>query len=780
MELNEDMAQVWIEPFNSRELEVLRLLSDGLSNREIAKRLYLAIDTIKWYNKQIFIKLGVNNRTQAAKRAAELKLLEAEQIYLAQGKERVVAGNLPAQISSYVGRKKEIGEIKELLRKNRLVTLTGAGGSGKTRLALQVAEELQGSYPDGIWLVELANIHEASLVIPTIANALNVTSNTDAALGEVLKRNLSRKHLLLLIDNLEHLLDSAPLISELLAAAPQISVLGTSRERLHVYGEQEYPVQPLNLPDSNSSWTSEGLKKVEAIALFIKRAKAVNPNLTLDEEALQHLARICVRLDGLPLAIELCAPMVKVFPLSVIAERIENNLGSIPEGPRDLPIRQQTLMKTLQWSLDLLKENEKRLFERLAIFSGGGTLDAVESICGYRNSGNIGNILAALVNKNLVLAQERRDGEIYFTMLETIRQFNQERLKVKGELDLFSKLHAEYYTRLVERANDEFSTYKHKYWFLRLKVEQDNIRSAVNWALGASDSNLGLRLVTGLSIYWNYYGFSREAIRWHEKALEKSENAEPVIRATAQKSLGSLYTLVNEFERGRSLLNQALQTFRELHDERNEAWTLIYLGFGHIDQSEELQNGIELVNQGFDIFNKLNDLGGMAHALNILGEMYRVQGNLKRAKKCYQECVELTLESGELLREAIQYTNLGMMAYEEKEYLLAEQDIKKGLSILLELDAGYGLSYHIASLAGPSLALGKPLRAARILGASAGGMDSLETVYQLADKSIMDDFSKDTLEALDNEAFMEAFQEGQRMSLQEAVAYALSDSNETE
>jgi non-specific serine/threonine protein kinase len=779
MELNEDMAQVWIEPFNSRELEVLRLLSDGLSNREIAKRLYLAIDTIKWYNKQIFIKLGVNNRTQAANKAAKLKLLESKQIYLTQEKEHVV-GNLPAQISTYVGRKKEIKEIKELLKANRLVVLTGAGGSGKTRLALQVAEELQGSYPDGIWLVELANVRDPSLVVQTVANVLTITESTEATLGEVLKRSLSRKHLLLLIDNLEHLLESATLIGELLAAAPKLSVLGTSRERLHIYGEQEYPVHPLSLPDPNSSRTSAELRNVEAIALFIRRARAAHPEMSLDDEALENIARICVRLDGLPLAIELCAPMVKIFPISVIAERIEKNLDAMPLGSRDLPARQQTLISTIQWSYNLLTGDEKRLFERLAIFNGGGTLAAIEFVCGEGISRNIANLLSALVNKNLVLAQERRDGEIHFGLLETIRHYNRERLIPKGELESLSELHANYFTQLAERARDEFSTPKHKYWFLHLKVEQDNIRSAMKWALQSSDPEIRIRLAPAIYEYWNYYGFARECLRWNKKVLENQEGASPALWALALKATGSLSNHINEFESGKAMLNQALEIFQKLKDERNEAWALTYFGFSHIGQQEDTPLGIEFTKKGFEIFKNLNDLGGMAHALNVLGEMYRTQGDLKNAKRCYQECLYLTQESGEVIREAIQLANLGVIAYEEKEFQLAEKLIKQGLVIFLDLDGRLGMSYHLAGLAGPTLALGKPLRAARILGASAAGLESTKNTFQLADQSLMDQFTNDTNTALDEESFKKAFEEGQRMTIYEAVTYALNNEDLTE
>ena len=351
--MNVFQAQSWGESFSPRELEVLQLIYNGLSNREIAHELYLSIETIKWYNKQMFMKLGVKNRTQAANKAVELNLLNSEQTSPSQEKTSLV-GNLPAQLTSYVGREKEVGEIKGLLKSNRLVVLTGAGGSGKTRLALEVGEESKGEYRDGVWLVELANIRDPSLVLQTIAKVLNLAERSDVSLDEVLKRYLSRRHLLLLIDNLEHLLKCALLIGDLLAAAPQLSVLGTSRERLHIYGEQEYPVHPLNLPDLSSDKISQEFENVESIALFVKRARAVQPTLSLDGEALKELARICIWLDGLPLAIELCAPMVKVFPLEVIAERIEKSLDAIPSGPRDMPARQQTLRSTIRWSYDLL------------------------------------------------------------------------------------------------------------------------------------------------------------------------------------------------------------------------------------------------------------------------------------------------------------------------------------------------------------------------------------------------------------------------------------------
>lgn len=703
----DDITQVWLEPFSSRELEVLRLLSDGLSNREIAERLYLSIDTVKWYNKQVFLKLGVNNRTQAAKKASELKLLESEQMYLTQGKERA-ASNLPAQINSYVGRKREIREIKELLTENRLVTLTGAGGSGKTRLALQVAEELQGKYPDGVWFIELANIREASLVIPTIATVLGTTEKTNTALIEIVKRNLSQKHMLLLIDNLEHLLDSAPLISELLAAAPQLSVLGTSREYLHIYGEQEYTVQPLSLPDPNNSGNFEELIKVEAIALFIQRARAVNPNLTLDEEALQHLTQICVRLDGLPLAIELCAPMVKIFPLSVIAERIQNNLDSIPEGPRDLPARQQMLIKTLQWSRDLLSDDEKHLFERLAIFSGGGTLDAIESICADGISGDIGNLIFELVNKNLLLAQERLDGEIRFGMLETIRQFNQNLLEKENLLESLSRLHAEYYTHLAQKTAPRLSAADQVRWLDMLEVEYDNLRAALDWCQSAKGTEeLGLNLAGSLELFWSIRGYFQEGRERLSAALSRpGAMKQTEARAKALHAEAHLAYMQGDYPLVRERLEESLSIYRGLGSagKHGTATVLITLGDKQTEVGE-YESAAKMMKEALEIMRELQDMKGVARALWQLGACEVRPGNYVQARRYFEEALPLLRQIGDGSNTAIALSGLAEIAIRQGHYEHAVVLEEESLAMRKEMDEPWGIGVSLGNFAWIALRL---------------------------------------------------------------------------
>ncbi|MEJ2758771.1 MAG: hypothetical protein P8046_09860, partial [Anaerolineales bacterium] len=392
-------------------------------------------------------------------------------------------------------------------------------------------------------------------------------------LGKAVKRDLSRKHLLLVIDNLEHLLDAAPLITELLAAVPQLSVLATSREHLHIYGEQEYLVQPLNLPDLNRKWNSEKLKNIESVSLFIERARAVKPSLSLDNETLQYIAQICMRLDGLPLAIELCAPMVKIFPVSVIAERIENNLDAIPGGPRDLPARHQALTKTLQWSTDLLGEVEKRLFERLAIFSGGGTINAVESICGKDISGNISNLLSGLVHKNLVLAKERLDGQIHFSLLETIRQYNQDHLEDQGQLKSLTKYHAEYYAQLAQQAERQLRGPDQVRWLDMLEVEYGNIRAALEWyQITDGMARLGLKFTSSLEFFWVVRGYYQEGRKYLSAALNRPEASErTAARAKALHAEAHLTYIQGDYPLVQKRLEESLSIYRELGSVGNQS-----------------------------------------------------------------------------------------------------------------------------------------------------------------------------------------------------------------
>lgn len=772
--MNAFQAQPWVEKFSTRELEVLQLISNGLSNREIAQELYLSIETVKWYNKQMFMKLGVKNRTQAANKAAELNLLGSEHASPSQEK-TPLAGNLPAQLTSYVGREKEIGEIKELLKNNRLVVLTGAGGSGKTRLALKAGEELKDEYRDGVWLVELANIREPSLVLQAIAGVLNITERTDATLREALKRYLSRRHLLLLIDNLEHLLECAPLIGELLAVGPQLSVIGTSRERLHIYGEQEYPVHPLNLPDSFSDRTTEKLKNVESIALFIKRARAVHPTISLDDEALEDLARICVRLDGLPLAIELCAPMVKVFPLRAIADRIENSLDAIPSGPRDLPARHQTLRGTIQWSFDLLDENEKHLFERLAVFNGGGTLQAVKAICGDGISGNIGNILSALVNKNLVLAQERQDGEIHFSLLETIRQYGRDRLLASEEAEQLADRHTEYFMKLAKQGAVELRGPNQIIWTDRFITLHDNLRAALERVIGTGEVETALQFVRNLHEFWLRHSDFEEGRWWIERAMALP-NAQQFqeLYTEAYNNLSWLSWLQGKTKEARNMAEQSLLLARSQSNKHNTAEALLNLGMMLVFQKDDFARGQAYMEESKDLCQEIHDEWLLARALMDLAVAQFQQNEYNSARSLYSKSFNLFKKLGDIGFQCIVMRLIGDLEAKRNNLTEGVESYRESLTIARAVKSNSQIAYNFWGLARVEKVKGNHTRAVRLYMASKRILEDMGAWSNRDDFELDEEFT--SARALLGEVkFQSVWDTSQNMTMEESIKLALYD-----
>jgi predicted ATPase/DNA-binding CsgD family transcriptional regulator len=765
----------WIDPFSAREIEILSMISSGSSNREIANKLHLSPETVKWYNKQIFSKLGVSSRTEAAAQARKYQLLEAPAPVPTEGQRRPL-NNLPSPLTSFIGREAEIAEIKQLLLEpSRLVVLTGPGGTGKTRLALQVARELVGYYRDGVWLVGLASLNDPSLVANAIAQTLNLNTSGGVNPVEVLKRSLAHKHILLLLDNFEHLQGASPLVSELLANAPQASILVTSREHLHIYGEQEYPVSPLRLPALLGSENPEQLISYDAINLFVQRARAVQPKFSIDGTQASALVQICVRLDGLPLALELAASQVRVYSLPALARRLQDDLGALPSGPRDLPARQRTLQATIEWSYDLLSENERILFARMSVLKGRGILEAIERICFNRLPGDPLKSLTSLLDKNLIYSREGEDGELYFAMLETIREYAAERLIMSGEAEEIYRLHAEYYAGLAEAAQKEIRSARQFYWYRRLEAEQDNLRSALAWSLEGKDNSFGLRIAAALLDYWVYNGLGNEGRRWTDLALEKSIKSPPVLRAGALRTAGQIALILRDFQKGKELQQEALELYRGLGDDDNAAWSLIYLSILNVGDRREYQQGIEMCMEGLSAFQRLGDKPGMIQALNILGEFARLQGDYESAESYYEECFRIAQETGEQMRIAMQYENLSFIAFHQNKYHESRQLITQGLRIILDMKINYGVATFIAGLAGPMAKLGEPERAARLLGASDALLESMCASHQPSDQPEIDLYIALIRSQLGEEAYQQAWQAGREMGFPEAVAFALGE-----
>ncbi len=775
--MEEDNVQPMTDPLTDRELEIVRLIAEGLSDRQIAQELFVSLGTVKWYNKQIYGKLGVHSRTQAVAKAREAGLLD-EQPAMPVRSAAAPRHNLPAPVTSFVGREREIAEVRQLLKTARLLTLTGPGGSGKTRLALRVAEEVIGHYADGVFFVDLAPIIDPQLVASSIAQVLGVREAAGRPLIDTLTHHLREKDLLLVLDNFEQIVDAAPLIGDLLSASPGLKVLVTSREALRIYGEQEYLVPPLALPDLVRAEPVTMLSHYEAIELFAQRARAVRPDFVLTANSAPAIAEICVRLDGLPLAIELAAARSRLLPPEMMRTRLESRLGTLTSGSRDLPARMQTLRGAIEWSYNLLDEDEKVLFARLSVFQGGCTVEAAEAVCTPGLSLDALDGLDSLRNKNLLRQEESPKGEPRFLMLETIHEYAREKLGASGESEDLRRRHAEYFVALAEQAEPELRGARQGLWSARLRVEHDNLRSALAWTLADtanSKTELGLRLVGALSEFWYYEGRISESEKWIEQAIMRVDQVPPGIRAKVLNGAGMLAFARGDHKRGRRWNGEALAVAREVQDKSNWAWALFWLSAHATTNPDEYQEGIALCEEALSLFREIDDKPGLAWGYNQMGELTRLVKDYARARSAYEESITVCRETGNRRREAIALVNLSYVAQHQGDYRQAEMFALEGLTLLHDLELEYHSAIALSMLAGPVTAQGKARRAAKLLGASEAAFAKMSVGLQPADRLEIDRYIFMIREQLGDEEFRTAWAEGRSMSIEQAIAYALGE-----
>src|SRR5215203_1083702 len=443
--------------------------------------------------------------------------------------------NLPMQLTTLVGREAEIVHVAAMIEREgaRLVTLSGPGGTGKTRLALAVAAEALDSFPDGVWFVDLAPLTDPALVLPGIASVLGVREPGGQGLLRAVEAFLVSKRLLLVLDNFEQVLAAAPQLAELLMACPQLSMLVTSREPRQVRAEQQVPVFPLTLPPAELMLPLSELARVPAIDLFLQRATAIVPDFALTEDNAPIIAAICQRLDGLPLAIELAAARVRFLPPRALLERLERSLPVLTGGPRDAPARQRTLRDAIAWSHDLLEGDEPILFRRLAVFSGGWTFEAAEAVVSHDGALDVFTGITALADKSLVRPVATTGPNPRFGMLETIREFGLDQLAAAGEVDSTRRRHAEYFVTFSEKLSAELSQATEPELLERLAAEHDNIRAALVWLDQQGDEETSIRLAAGLGWFWFVRGFGTEGISWLERARSPRSAVAGPIRAAA-------------------------------------------------------------------------------------------------------------------------------------------------------------------------------------------------------------------------------------------------------
>ncbi len=626
--------------------------------------------------------------------------------------------NLPLQPTSLVGREQEIKAALALLRSShvRILTLTGPGGVGKTRLGLRIATDMKDNFRDGICFIPLASICDADLVIPTIAQMFGLTDSGDEPLFERLKVFLHDKYLLLLLDNFEQVVTAAPRLSELVASCPCLKILVMSRAVLRIRGEHEFPVPPLALPNPGHLPQSETLARYAAVALFIQRAQSVKPDFQLTNANAPMIAEICVRLEGLPLAIELAAARIKLLPLQALLTRLESRLEVLTAGVRDVPVRQQTLRNTIAWSYDLLNAQEQRLFRRLSVFMGSYRLEAVEALCSAFGDMELPllDAVASLLDKSLLIQVEQEGDEPLLLQLDTIREFGLECLATSGELATARQAHAQYYLALAEEAKRELLGARQGMWLKRLEQKHDNFRAALLWLLEQKEMEAALRLGSALRRFWFIRGHLREGRQWLEWALKESEGVGASVRAKALTAAGLLSGLQGDFERAETLCRESLALLRGSGNTRLIVHTLWMLGRLATERGD-LAAARMLGKEALALSRQRNDTWSMALSLYRLGSTAFYEGEYDKSCSLLQESLILFKESKDVFfaLEVLQFLADGFFA--QGDDARAETLIEESLTLSRESGFKWNNAWSLCSMGQIALHQGDAARARSFL-----------------------------------------------------------------
>ena len=721
--------------------------------------------------------------------------------------------NLPLQVNRFIGREREMTAVRGLLATTRLLTLTGAGGSGKTRLALQVATDLLEEFAHGVWWVELAALSDPLLVPQAVASAVGIPERAGCTVTEALSDALRPKHLLLVLDNCEHLLAACvQLIDTLLRTCSQLRVLATSREALTITGETIWLVLPLRVPDTYQPPPIEGLLTYEAVQLFVERARSVQPSFTLTPENASAVVQVCRRLDGMPLAIELAAARIRALSVEQIVALLDDAYRLLTGGSRSALPRQQTLRAAMDWSYNLLSAHEQAFFRRLSVFAGSFSLEAAEAICAGEpgEAYDVLAVLSSLIDKSLVL-MEQRSNEARYRLLETIRQYGHDKLQEFAEAAQVRRTHRDWYARLAEQAESGTLEARQESVFDRLEAEHENLRVAIGWSLEHQEAEMAAQICAAIHRFWLFRGYMSEGRRFLERALS-GFSEQTAVRAKALNMAATLASLQDDYQRARTLAEESLQLSRELALSKQTGYALYILGrLARIEGN--YASAVTSFEESLALFRELGQKQDMALVLSGLGLAVMYLGEYERATALCEESLALSRELGEphaiaswltnlgmvwlsrgdaqrakalceeslAMRRALLYkggiahtlTVLGRIALDQGEYERSTACYQESLTLRQQTGEKEGIATALEGLAAVTGMQGQAVRAARLSGAASSLRTLLGAPLPPIDRPSYEHTVAALRAQLDEPAFTAVWTEGQAMTLEEAIAEAM-------
>ncbi len=689
-----------------------------------------------------------------------------------------VPNNLTENIYPIIGRENEIREIKSLLERSdvRLLTLTGIGGVGKTRLAKAIAGDLLNDFSDGVFFIELAAITNEELVVSAIAQPLGLQEGGGKSLREILREFLGNRKMLFVLDNFEQIMNAAPQIGDLLAAS-QIKILITSRTILRLSKEVEFSVPPLAVPTEIREFSQNELADFEAVKLFVERARKAKPHFNLTAENVKSVAEICARLDGLPLAIELAAARMKILAPQTILAKLEHRLQLLTSGARDLPERQQTMRGAIEWSFDLLNEAEKSLFSKLSVFHGGFTFEAAEIVCVgnefSKNQIDFLNLLTSLTEKSLLAAKEQSENdEPRFRMLEIVCEYALESLETNRQADEIRRRHALYFLQFTEKAELHLHRIEAEEWLGRLESEHDNLRAALSWSF-EFEPEIAARLTASLRLFWNYHGHFAEGRRWLEKSLVQMKDISLDTLWKIYNGVGNIANLQGDFQSGRKFLEKCRETAILANNDRQIALSNQYLSWTLAESGSQNAAKI-LLEESLSIGRELNDREIIAQSLLFLGEWERSKEKYAEARRNYEESLDYYWAIDKKNSVAILLTNLGTITYLQNDLENSYSFYKEALKLSLKL--GYKLitSICLDGFAALNFKQNEPESAVKLSAAAEKLREMIGYILEKEDRRFREDYLSELKNKLDETAFSELYEQGRKLKPEKAFALALS------